>query len=272
MITQTTTKTTKTTKKTPTKKIKKADLPKEKIESTLKKKIKDVPLNVPFNGQMFQIRGKTLKGKKLYLMTEVEAAWVSTGGTGGRLDNWKVKVDVQELIKLTEIQVVSEGGRNGGTWGCEDAINLYAGHCDIRFQLALSKAFNAVARGDFEAAKKLTAYREQRDDSRFYYHELGGAIKEMIVTPTLGALDPEATKKVKDLYYRKASSYYSKEHTMINDIVGIASGVRDYVDEEILKRIIFLQKANTAFVYEGRPFSKRKETLKEMFKKRYQLH
>lgn len=93
----------------------------------------------------------------LFNLTDIERAYAaSEGSVGGYLRDWKRTPDVQELVKLSEISIVSMEGRNGGSYGCEEAVIEYASYCSNEFRRSVRKAFVALAKGDTEAAQELT--------------------------------------------------------------------------------------------------------------------
>lgn len=101
-------------------------------------------MKITFNGNTYPIR-KNADG--LYSLTDIEKAWLAEGNTGGQLRNWKDNPDVVAMIKGSEIQILSKGGR-GGTWSCKRAAILYASYCSREFQLAVIDAFIALTEGD----------------------------------------------------------------------------------------------------------------------------
>ncbi|MND82152.1 hypothetical protein D3C80_739740 [compost metagenome] len=89
----------------------------------------------------------------LYSLTDIEQAWKATGNKVGRLQDWKLTDAYCSLFEIQEIQVISNRGRNGATWGCEEAVIEYASYCSNEFRRAVRKAFLELTKGNvYEAA------------------------------------------------------------------------------------------------------------------------
>ncbi|MGL4844556.1 MAG: KilA-N domain-containing protein [Aeromonas veronii] len=141
-------------------------------------------MNIKFNNQDFTIRQNE---DGLYSLTDIERAWLASGGTGGRLDHWKTSPDVATMIQIPEIRVISSRGRNGETWGCEEAVIEYASYCSNDFRRAVRKAFIELTKGNtYKAAaiaesvavspELLDKYEKARQEMNDTIKECGGSM------------------------------------------------------------------------------------------------
>ncbi|MFM5698729.1 KilA-N domain-containing protein [Aeromonas veronii] len=136
-------------------------------------------MKIKFNNKDYSIRQNE---DGLYSLTDIERAWLAEGGTGGRLDNWKSSPDVAILIQIPEIQVISTRGRNGETWGCEEAVIEYASYCSNDFRRAVRKAFIELTKGNvYKAAaiaESVAVSPELLDKYEKVRQEMNDTIKE----------------------------------------------------------------------------------------------
>ncbi|MFM4927997.1 KilA-N domain-containing protein [Aeromonas veronii] len=141
-------------------------------------------MKIKFNNKDYSIRQNE---DGLYSLTDIEKAWLAEGGTGGRLDHWKVNPDVATMIQIPEIRVISSRGRNGETWGCEEAVIEYASYCSNDFRRAVRKAFIELTKGNtYKAAaiaesvavspELLDKYEKTRQEMNDTIKEFGGSM------------------------------------------------------------------------------------------------
>lgn len=141
-------------------------------------------MKIKFNNKDYSIRQNE---DGLYSLTDIERAWLAEGGTGGRLDHWKTSPDVATMIQIPEIRVISSRGRNGETWGCEEAVIEYSSYCSKEFRRAVRKAFIELTKGNtYKAAaiaesvavspELLDKYEKARQEMNDTIKECGGSM------------------------------------------------------------------------------------------------
>lgn len=212
----------------------------------------ETSLQIRFNGSLYNIRENK---DGLFSLTDIEKAWIESGGEGGRLDHWKANPEITQMLSVPEIRVVSNGGGSGpnkGTWGCERAVTLYASYCDIRFNLVVVDAFNLLTKGRYEEALAKANWSVKRKDTKFYFRKVTDSLKDTAKNPT--------------------PYIYSNESKMICKIMGIPTGERDYLSAQQLEQLAYLEMADTILIDAGQNFQERKVKLKEMFDKKFPKH
>lgn len=141
-------------------------------------------MKIKFNNQDFTIRQNE---DGLYSLTDIERAWLAEGGTGGQLRHWKDTPEVHDMLLSSEIRIISSRGRNGETWGCEEAVIEYASYCSKEFRRAVRKAFIQLTKGNvYKAAaiaesvavspELLDKYEKTRQEMNDTIKEFGGSM------------------------------------------------------------------------------------------------
>lgn len=141
-------------------------------------------MNIKFNNKDNTIRQNE---DGLYSLTDIEKAWLAEGGTGGQLRHWKDTPEVHDMLLSSEIRIISTRGRNGETWGCEEAVIEYASYCSNEFRRAVRKAFIELTKGNvYKAAaiaesvavspELLDKYEKVRQEMNDTIKECGGAM------------------------------------------------------------------------------------------------
>ncbi|MCF5866727.1 KilA-N domain-containing protein [Aeromonas veronii] len=141
-------------------------------------------MNIKFNNKDNTIRQNE---DGLYSLTDIEKAWLAEGGTGGQLRHWKDTPEVHDMLLSSEIRIISTRGRNGETWGCEEAVIEYASYCSNDFRRAVRKAFIELTKGNvYKAAaiaesvavspELLDKYEKARQEMNDTIKEFGGSM------------------------------------------------------------------------------------------------
>lgn len=136
-------------------------------------------MNIKFNNKDNTIRQNE---DGLYSLTDIEKAWLAEGGTGGQLRHWKDTPEVHDMLLSSEIRIISTRGRNGETWGCEEAVIEYASYCSNEFRRAVRKAFIELTKGNvYKAAaiaESVAVSPELLDKYEKVRQEMNDTIKE----------------------------------------------------------------------------------------------
>ncbi len=139
-------------------------------------------MEITFNKVVVKVSTREVDGETQYRLTDVEAGWKELDGVGGELYDWKKTDDYKELIISREISLFNERGRNGGTWGDEEALYEYTSYCSKDFRRACRRAVIALSKGDVEEAQeaigKVVIPQELVDRTKLAEKKLMNRIRE----------------------------------------------------------------------------------------------
>lgn len=180
---------------------------------------------------------------------------------------WLSNKQTKELVSLLEttgIPVVNlKQGRNGGTWVCKELVYSYAMWVSPVFNIKVIRAFDALAQGDIENAKRIAARQEARleaphlTDAIKYSREIKG--KEVAHYHFSNEFD---------LINRIALGRSAKEYRAAHGI-GKDDPIRDHLTALEIRCVQAMQRANTTMIEMGMDYDTRKTELHKLYVRRH---
>lgn len=201
-----------------------------------------------------------------YSLNDLHKAAIAAGVTKDiRPSEWLALSHTQEMVEILIQEnpaikpVESKAGRYGGTFVVRQMVYGYAMWISARFHLQVIAAFDALARGDIEEAKRLAS----RNQARLEAPHLTDAIRHRRQAQGKAIAHYHFSNEF-DLINRVALGKSAKEfraaHNMRAD-----DPIRDSLTKLEIACVESLQRANTTMIDMGLPFDRRKTELHKIY-------
>lgn len=165
--------------------------------------------------------------------------------------------DLVGLLSDTGIPVsTKKGGKNQGTYACKEIVYAYAMWISPEFHLQVIRAYDALVKGDIEAAKRIANRMIVKDE----YLPMTNAVKESKMLEGKPVKHYHFSNE-NNMIYKVLLGVNAKQYKESNGV----ESVRDNLTTVEQEALISLQRANTSMLELGYDYDKRKNELENLY-------